>query len=761
MSASARHGGSDRIDVAAARTAQWRRIPLPERVVLYNSCFYGFEQDTSRKVSPVVSAVKGEDGEAKHSDSILLDDGDGHSDNWEDVASGDPPMIEKDLSFDDELCAKPHSKADPSPSSVRASGWRPRSQYSTSVLRKVRLQIILPGTSPQSPPVDLDVGPNSKTQLDSIKPKSERILVDLVCSRKSVHPSWLHLDQLILQQRANPRKRHHQRRSRSLSSTSQQALVEAPVLTLDNYSSLLLRFSLVDESQAHESPEIFCRESTLFEVPVHPGKLHKIAYIPQLHDSSGSSGTRGNATPTMIPTNLPVNTVLVYYTDGSVRVPTPIHKVLLASKPGVSASSGVSSAPPTSPVRINTRPASATLSSSVPGSNTSSRATSPIMFANVLGGEDDTILRFEDDAFRALGPLPTVPSIAGLEDEEDDEEGSTSNSEQVSQLDQEAITEEISPHQRRLPSNEQVKKEHVRLQRLLELEQAQRKNDEARWCRERDELQQTVRTCQVLVKQNSEVDQALAEERLLLARTEFLCEAQRILLVRDLAVIYPVVMMTPGLSQPPTSSLFLPSALLGGMTSGGAVGSPTSSLSSSSGPSGSRYLIRGLENPRDPLSGAVPDDVLAAALGYLCHTVMLLSKYLDIPLRYRLSYNSSRSHIHDDSIAVPVGGSISNAGSVDRRRGGPPANAVGTPIPPLATLRATTATYPLYPAPRQNAERREKFLYGMHLLDLNIECLCRMRNVFPAQPHSPSFSQGNMHILAKVKRLYESVIDGY
>jgi len=42
------------------------------------------------------------------------------------------------------------------------------------------------------------------------------------------------------------------------------------------------------------------------------------------------------------------------------------------------------------------------------------------------------------------------------------------------------------------------------------------------------------------------------------------------------------------------------------------------------------------------------DDHVATALGYVCHLVIMLSKILEIPLRYRIVYSASRSYICDD-----------------------------------------------------------------------------------------------------------------
>ena len=56
-------------------------------------------------------------------------------------------------------------------------------------------------------------------------------------------------------------------------------------------------------------------------------------------------------------------------------------------------------------------------------------------------------------------------------------------------------------------------------------------------------------------------------------------------------------------------------------------------------------LLLGIELPRDLTNK--DDEHVAAGLGYLVHLLVLLSKYLEIPLRYQLVYQASRSMIRD------------------------------------------------------------------------------------------------------------------
>lgn len=60
------------------------------------------------------------------------------------------------------------------------------------------------------------------------------------------------------------------------------------------------------------------------------------------------------------------------------------------------------------------------------------------------------------------------------------------------------------------------------------------------------------------------------------------------------------------------------------------------------------YTIRGLKLPTTQLT-AYDEEQISTALGYVAHFVLLLSKYLNIPLRYRIIYRGSRSTICDDT----------------------------------------------------------------------------------------------------------------
>ncbi|GKY93276.1 hypothetical protein MPSEU_000295100 [Mayamaea pseudoterrestris] len=126
-----------------------------------------------------------------------------------------------------------------------------------------------------------------------------------------------------------------------------------------------------------------------------------------------------------------------------------------------------------------------------------------------------------------------------------------------------------------------------------------------------------------------------------------------------------------------------------------------------------RYKIRDLEIPNELLSGSgslsVPDDECFAALGHLSHLLIMMGKYLTVNYRYRMYYQASRSAIQNDRSKV----------------------------------------FPLFMG--RNIER-DQFELGVRLLSCNVDFLVQVRNIRV----SPK-----LHILGKVKRIYEHVIDGF
>jgi hypothetical protein len=194
-----------------------------------------------------------------------------------------------------------------------------------------------------------------------------------------------------------------------------------------------------------------------------------------------------------------------------------------------------------------------------------------------------------------------------------------------------------------------------------------------------------------------------------------------------------------------------------------------------------RYLIRGLEltwfdsvmsfsggGSNDSNSANLSDDDVLAALGYRCHAVYMLSVYLDVHLRYRLLCHSSRSSIVDIHAAVrSTPATNAETLSLFASKATPPPQPQPTTTTPTPTImvtatdtntvtvamptKTTGVVYPLYQS--CGYVSREQLAYAVHLLNCNVDCICKSRSVRVDNP--------NIHVLAKVLLIYDSIFEGY
>jgi Vacuolar sorting 38 and autophagy-related subunit 14 len=216
---------------------------------------------------------------------------------------------------------------------------------------------------------------------------------------------------------------------------------------------------------------------------------------------------------------------------------------------------------------------------------------------------------------------------------------------------------------------ERLAGENASLEQLIEMERLALEQEKEALQQRKGDLLLLADALKEKEEQFGTIEAVVQEQEANVAEMTFVLEAERIRLVQELSTIYPI---TVAVEQ--------------------------------------HYFIRGLGIPAELYSASsVADDVTSAALGFLCHVVQLLSKYLGVHLRFRLICQSSRSAIQDEY----------------------------------------GSTYPLFlgrPAERENVE------YAVHLLDRNIDCLCRARGIRLTL---------RLHVLAKVMRIYEHFVEGY
>jgi Vacuolar sorting 38 and autophagy-related subunit 14 len=376
----------------------------------------------------------------------------------------------------------------------------------------------------------------------------------------------------------------------------------------------------------------------------------------------------------------------------------------------------------------------------------------------------DDFARFEDDVFRTLDtvassvPASAVPSSSSsfcsssADDDGDEDESPASsasscasnthlcssiNSTSGGNNDFGPSFEEFQKRQAQIVKKENHILEHmVQQERMALHEELQIAKLEATRSHHASSLDATQQLQQQIREQTRQVEAATHTEAKECQRLEFLVLAQQVRSLRELRTIYPIrrrsrrqqanaatnsdhdVFSIRGLPIPhPGLDLFAGTTMT---TSYFAVGG---SFSSDGGP-------------------AISEDDLSAALGYLCHIVFMLSKYLAIPLRYRLICNSSRSAVQDEDCHSDAAGGSLPFSSLPASTGSSSSSSGATSGNKNALL------FPLFQA---RPIEREQVEHGVMLLERNVECLCKTRGI-RFDPHS--------HVLAKVNRIFECIVDG-
>ena len=161
-----------------------------------------------------------------------------------------------------------------------------------------------------------------------------------------------------------------------------------------------------------------------------------------------------------------------------------------------------------------------------------------------------------------------------------------------------------------------------------------------------------------------------------LTKTFFLIRKHQERLIRDLANVYRILPVRdvhgneakPYLSGSSSSSS--PSTGGGASSSSANAGSNSTSgtgNASGYGHSSILYSINGCTLNNSHFHGQ-DEEKIATGLGYVCHLVQLLSKYLDIPLRYPMFPMMSRSSIQDVVVSTERYPLYSKAQSIDHFR---------------------------------------------------------------------------------------------
>jgi hypothetical protein len=469
-----------------------------------------------------------------------------------------------------------------------------RREYSSSLLHCVRLELIVSETKMASEKLG-----NQDVACE------EKILFSMLTPKPAVCPTWRHLDESM----------------------------NLEELTIETYESMMLRFHWMDEnnhcdesSKSHNpKKQSFPDDSFSLQIPIHPSKLIRIQSLPS---------------------SLPINAVLVHFSDGSIRVPPSVHQALEQA------------------------------------STVNRDAAKHHEYEASFSADDFS--RFQDKAFNVLDQVTPVRKKSLLdaaeaaengEEQHDGEDVSNSKSSEESLPQQQQLIPSIDLD--RLPSwstDDKSRKNQEHLNYLISYEEKQLQQEMLQLEITQSTLRSTMTSIESVRSQICEVQTAAQKEHTALSKAVLAQQAQHIQLLHELRVTYPIQTI-----EQPTKST-------------------TANV----------YRIRGLSIPHDCLAGMVSDEELAAALGFLCHLLALLSKYLAIPLRYRTFSNSSRSVVQDD--------------------------------------RATL--YPLFLG-RGTAER-EGCCHAVSMLQANVICIAKAKDI--------DLSMTENHVLAQTKHIFDIIL---
>jgi hypothetical protein len=325
-----------------------------------------------------------------------------------------------------------------------------------------------------------------------------------------------------------------------------------------------------------------------------------------------------------------------------------------------------------------------------------------------------------------------------------------------------------------------LERELCHLEALLQQESQLLKQQSASCHRAVDKLHEIIEETQLVEEEVSHVTHnVLPSQETALAHEELRLSTRQCKLLKDLRAIYPITSASNNSAA--TTPAGVPSSSPHRTQSSS---SSTASSTYSSSAAGASYRIRGLLIPSQDMlwnTHVLDHDTLSSALGYACHLVVMVAKYLDAPLRYRLICNASRSavvevtsNVHGSvlgstyvaapssastavSVGVPLhGGNPSGTGSTTltsssaaSQTGGGPATANGNVGGAIASSNGNVSSL-LYPLFREKMER-EHFERGVYLLGRNMDGILLKRGI-PFMPRS--------HMLAKLDKLMEQTICG-
>eukprot|EP00970_Alexandrium_tamarense_P005199 scaffold845_cov199-Alexandrium_tamarense.AAC.12 len=538
------------------------------------------------------------------------------------------------------------------------------------------------------------------------------------------------------------------------------------------YPSLYARFVVVPSpyppnttQQQHSSKKNNNKDWILAEVPLHPSHLRCIPLPDDARSISSSNSTMN------IPSSLPPNAILIHYTDGYTRVLPSLYELLVQKGIVEKNASGVLNARYGSAddgceggdkgreeARFDekvfdvlgeggtndagARDATATTTDEQPeekgtnsvyvdakvfdllGKENTAHASTVATTTSVVNEKNEFESAFDDCVFDLVGGesaerevLLATSNDEAMSEVDDARAESTEAEESVSYvIDTTTDSCNIEPVQPNIssPSDSEpsqqlllpskvvatnatstvshIKDEVEELRKMVQHEQTLLEKEQQLISWEANYLKTIMSQVQQLQDETIDTMKAVGVERTNLFKSNFRLESHRIRLLRQLQLVFPIRLCT--LPQIATSPQQL----------------------------NHQYTIAGLALPDDVHNSSSTDDQVSMALGLTCHLVSLTSKYLSIPLRYRMVCKFSRSAIIDE-----LG------------RGG--MNGINN--------KSSAVIYPLFR--ERGVVDPLQLEYGLVLLTRDVDCLLRTRRV---EYHR------DWNVLAKMDRLMKQIIGG-
>jgi hypothetical protein len=530
-----------------------------------------------------------------------------------------------------------------------------RPEYSTKLLHQVQMEIVVKQNDAISASRPSSVPATPVSSSPSLRESEETILYRSVtddATQPTLYPVWSHLQDHISYA--------------DLSNITYQSMKARFSIVLQDHQRPTIpsrrRRRRGDQHHRSSSNDDTIPTTTtslpFLEIQLHPSKLCRWQDAAASLSSSSLEIPNNHAMTDML---LPLNCILIRFSDQTIRI-HPTHYQLLDLQKYTHNKNDHISSSSTHVTTMNNNHTKIPIPDEINDKKRSSGSSNRTFLNNITGSKKSVPLTnnnnngsfFEDEVFTVLDPpvlsdstteivkdamvvfrdaasdsLLLPPDHHHLPDDETNDAllGGLGNENVDVVWDEDGNDDDFLVEQRQQqycsPSSNHVHMydnplagtttgmENESLRQQIEVETAAFTKEMAQLDQDKTRIRILMDRIRTMENQNVQMEAAVENEVMNSWKINFVLEAQRIRLIRELSLIYPVTVQ-------------------GEM----------------------RYYIRGLEIPTDLYSGNVSEEIISAAFGFLCHLTNLMSKYLGLHIRYKLHCQSSRSAVQDDSSAT-------------------------------------------------------------------------------------------------------------